>query len=75
MPPKGPEEEKEQEILQVDDQVIVKEELIEDDDRSTTDDPPSNGKRHMSVPADAPWKDRMWEVFTTFWSLGFVREE
>ncbi|KAG7371035.1 hypothetical protein IV203_019605 [Nitzschia inconspicua] len=29
-------------------------------------------KTIMKVPADAPWKDRMWEVFTTFWPLGFV---
>ena len=29
-------------------------------------------KRHMTVAADAPWKDRMWEVFTTFWPLGLV---
>jgi len=26
----------------------------------------------MKVAADAPWKDRMWEVFSTFWPLGLV---
>ena len=29
-------------------------------------------KTVMKVAADAPWKDRMWEVFTTFWPLGFI---
>uniref|UniRef100_A0A7S2YB08 Chromate transporter n=1 Tax=Entomoneis paludosa TaxID=265537 RepID=A0A7S2YB08_9STRA len=29
-------------------------------------------KIHMKVSADAPWSERMWEVFTTFWPLGFV---
>lgn len=29
-------------------------------------------KIHMRVDADAPWSERMWEVFTTFWPLGFV---
>ena len=26
----------------------------------------------MKVAADAPWRERMWEVFTTFWPLGLV---
>ena len=29
-------------------------------------------KVHMTVSADAPWSDRMWEVFSTFWPLGLV---
>jgi hypothetical protein len=29
-------------------------------------------KKVMTVAADAPWKDRMWEVFTTFWPLGLI---
>lgn len=29
-------------------------------------------KTHMKVAADAPWKDRMWEVFSTFWPLGLI---
>lgn len=29
-------------------------------------------RAHMKVAADAPWKDRMWEVFSTFWPLGFI---
>ena len=32
-----------------------------------------DGDRKINfVPADAPWKDRMWEVFTTFWPLGLI---
>lgn len=27
---------------------------------------------HMTVPMEAPWLERMWEVFTTFWLLGFI---
>lgn len=26
----------------------------------------------MKVSADAPWSERMWEVFSTFWPLGLV---
>ena len=26
----------------------------------------------MKVAADAPWSERMWEVFSTFWPLGLV---
>jgi hypothetical protein len=29
-------------------------------------------RTHMKVAADAPWKDRMWEVFSTFWPLGLI---
>ena len=29
-------------------------------------------KVHMKVSADAPWSERMWEVFSTFWPLGLV---
>ena len=29
-------------------------------------------KRHMTVAADAPWSERMWEVFSTFWPLGLI---
>jgi chromate transporter len=29
-------------------------------------------KVRMKVAADAPWKDRMWEVFSTFWPLGLI---
>jgi hypothetical protein len=29
-------------------------------------------KKVKTVSADAPWGERMWEVFTTFWPLGFV---
>ena len=36
-------------------------------------DPGNKKQLHMKVAADAPWKDRMWEVFTTFWPLGLVR--
>jgi hypothetical protein len=29
-------------------------------------------KKVKTVSADAPWGERMWEVFTTFWPLGLV---
>lgn len=71
------EEEKEQEPVD-DVEEVVKEtggedsaetaEKEDDDDENSMD----NKKIHMKVSADAPWKDRMWEVFTTFWPLGFV---
>jgi hypothetical protein len=38
--------------------------------KETVDDEPK--KTHMKVAADAPWKDRMWEVFSTFWPLGLI---
>eukprot|EP00934_Nitzschia_sp_Nitz4_P004844 Nitzschia sp. Nitz4//scaffold28_size193895//89419//91122//NITZ4_001655-RA/size193895-augustus-gene-0.308-mRNA-1//-1//CDS//3329545952//4834//frame0 len=33
---------------------------------------PEDDEKKGGLPVDAPWKDRMWEVFTTFWPLGFV---
>ena len=41
-----------------------------DDDKD--DDEKDDKRIHMTVAADAPWKDRMWEVFVTFWPLGLV---
>ena len=73
--PQG-EEEKQQEPVD-DVEEVVKEtgedsaetaEKEDDDDENSVD----NNKIHMKVAADAPWKDRMWEVFTTFWPLGLV---
>jgi hypothetical protein len=29
-------------------------------------------KKMKLVAADAPWSERMWEVFSTFWPLGFI---
>jgi hypothetical protein len=29
-------------------------------------------KKQMLVSADAPWGERMWEVFSTFWPLGLI---
>lgn len=43
-----------------------------EDPNEKADETGGGKKRHMSVPADAPWSERMWEVFTTFWPLGFV---
>lgn len=37
-----------------------------------TDEGNGDNKIRMTVAADAPWTERMWEVFTTFWPLGFV---
>jgi hypothetical protein len=42
------------------------------DDEETDDDGKKKKKKIQMVAADAPWKDRMWEVFTTFWPLGLI---
>jgi hypothetical protein len=39
---------------------------------TTTNSKDSKQQRHMTVAADAPLSERLWEVFTTFWPLGFV---
>lgn len=44
----------------------------DEDPEGSDEDLDKKKKKHMTVPADAPWKDRMWEVFTTFWPLGLV---
>jgi Chromate transporter len=36
------------------------------------DDFHNKAKIHMKVAADAPLTERLWEVLTTFWPLGFV---
>ena len=36
------------------------------------DEEAGNKQIKMKVAADAPWSERMWEVFTTFWPLGLV---
>jgi hypothetical protein len=45
-------------------------------DAETTNSSPqqqNDDKRiKMKVAADAPWTDRMWEVFCTFWPLGLI---
>ena len=67
------EEKQEEETPQADPEKLVdsveEEETTDDDDTKNKDDK----RLHMKVAADAPWKDRMWEVFTTFWPLGLVR--
>ena len=32
----------------------------------------SEEKKVKTVSADAPWGERMWEVFTAFWPLGLI---
>ena len=45
--------------------------LKDDEGKGEGDDAEPQKKERVSP--DAPWGDRMWEVFTTFWPLGLVR--
>ena len=46
---------------------------VEVDNETLPDEKQDDEKKvHMKVEADAPWSERMWEVFTTFWYLGLV---
>ena len=46
---------------------------VETDSSTAKEEEGDNGKKvHMKVAADAPWSERMWEVFSTFWPLGLV---
>ena len=49
---------------------LVKAESSEEEEEE--EDGKLNKQKKMMVAADAPWKDRMWEVFTTFWPLGLI---
>jgi hypothetical protein len=51
-------------------QVVFDEEASSEEIKEEVND--ETKKTHMKVAADAPWKDRMWEVFSTFWPLGFI---
>ena len=53
---------------------VLAEEVKEVKEEETSEEEEDGSKKQhkMTVPADAPWKDRMWEVFTTFWPLGLV---
>jgi hypothetical protein len=44
----------------------------ESTDEETDDEGKKKKKKIKMIAADAPWKDRMWEVFTTFWPLGLI---
>ena len=44
----------------------------EDGDDKGEDGDDENEGGPTRVSADAPWSERMWEVFTTFWPLGLV---
>jgi len=46
---------------------VVEIDKAEEEPATTTTE---ESKKIPSLPADAPWADRMWEVFTTFWPLG-----
>jgi hypothetical protein len=51
----------------------VPEEMEETTDEEASEELDGKKKKQMKmVAADAPWKDRMWEVFTTFWPLGLI---
>ena len=53
--------------------VEVKEGAADDNnDGDGGDNDDKTKKVHMKVAADAPWSERMWEVFSTFWPLGLV---
>ena len=57
------------------DAVQVVEEAATKNDEADIEGEPTSSKskqRHMTVAVDAPWSARMWEVFITFWPLGFV---
>jgi hypothetical protein len=47
-------------------------ESVQPDNPDITSPPADDKRTKMKVAADAPWSERMWEVFTTFWPLGFV---
>jgi chromate transporter len=69
----SPQEEKTEEDDRKDNAAVEDVELAETEDGSGDKQEENDDKRiHMKVAADAPWKDRMWEVFTTFWPLGFI---
>mmetsp|Transcript_4151 Transcript_4151/g.9151 ORF Transcript_4151/g.9151 Transcript_4151/m.9151 type:complete len:526 (-) Transcript_4151:178-1755(-) len=87
-PPKTAEEEKQEEpVVDADDggdvenvDKAVEDELPADEKQpeetenaeQSPEEAADDKKIHMKVDADAPWSERMWEVFTTFWPLGFV---
>ena len=55
---------------------LPEDEAVEPNVDDAGEDDQANDKKkkiQMKVSADAPWSERMWEVFTTFWPLGFVR--
>ena len=75
--PTGEQETGEQEPVEEGEEVVraptkedEDEEVVEVVDQEEESDGPK--KKQMLVSADAPWKDRMWEVFSTFWPLGLV---
>ena len=50
------------------------EDVVDVDDADADQDPVKDeDTKQKAVSVDAPWSERMWEVFTTFWPLGFVR--
>eukprot|EP00977_Amphora_coffeiformis_P008943 scaffold2028_cov191-Amphora_coffeaeformis.AAC.8 len=75
---KQEEEEKQPEPVDDEDVEKVAKETEEDSAETAKEDEDDENavkktnKLRMKVAADAPWKDRMWEVFTTFWPLGLI---
>jgi hypothetical protein len=72
------EEEKQEEVVQLDVEAeaaateVVTTEAESSELEKEVEESDGKAKHRMTVAADAPWKDRMWEVFTTFWPLGLV---
>ena len=42
------------------------------DPESPAEEVAAEKKNVKTVSADAPWGERMWEVFSTFWPLGLI---
>lgn len=54
-----------------DDSADSKGDVVKADDNDAEEETDDKRKK-MKVSVDAPWSERMWEVFTTFWPLGLV---
>lgn len=76
MSPQEEKNEEEPQLKQVDyeDNLAVEDVELADKVEEEEEEAEKNDDKRirMKVAADAPWKDRMWEVFVTFWPLGFV---
>jgi chromate transporter len=70
------EERKEEETKQEEEAGIVEDDIEDGNAKAEQteqdSDEADDNRIHMKVAADAPWSERMWEVFQTFWPLGLV---
>lgn len=65
-------EEEEIKFASNDDAVDVEGAKDEEADEEADGDGEEKPAKTKTVSADAPWSERMWEVFSTFWPLGLV---